>query len=230
MLLFDPPPLLARQSHPAALPLDELVRLHRAQVRRYLATNPGVTIRATHDRAGVVAAQQRQHLIKGVHREMVGGMSADEIRRFGGFTRERSARLKRLLDGENPAAVSSDAAAPVFSTEPANETNHLETRLIGALALAAALVLGYFGYYRPWQQALAGAASLSLSLKACVGAVMALGTGLPWLFCPGAFTRIFGPPSTPGKLTYLYAGTLAVAGWIAFVFFKQFLIGILSGR
>ena len=103
-ILLDPPPLLIRQFHPAGIDLEKLVTLHRSHVRSYLAANTGVTIRRVTDTAGMIRMQQRQHAIKGVYREMVGGMTAEEIRRLGGFSKERAAKFKRIMDEGNPSS------------------------------------------------------------------------------------------------------------------------------
>jgi hypothetical protein len=95
--LFDPPPLFMREHYPEAIEVGELFVLHQKKVSAYLASCPGVTIRKVYNVAGLERAQARQHDITAVYRSMVGGLTADEIRRFSVFGRSRSAALKERL-------------------------------------------------------------------------------------------------------------------------------------
>ena len=64
----------------------------------YLVSAPGVTARKIYDTAGLERAQARQHDITAVYRNMVGGLTAEEIRRFSVFGKTRSAELKKNLE------------------------------------------------------------------------------------------------------------------------------------
>lgn len=231
LLLLDPPPLLVRQYHPAGTTVDQLVGLHRTQVRRYLETNAGVTIRRASDLAGVLAAQKRQHAIKGVYRQMVGGMSADELRRLGGFTRERAAKLKRLMDGETPEQVEANPASlPPFPAHAAAEDakvswwkRDLSERAIGGVLLVCGLGLGYLGFYLPWRQAVEDAPEVSLSYKAAVISVMLVGTAPFRLFAPQWTVRVLGPSQQPNKLGYAALVGMALVGLAVVGWFKGYL-------
>jgi len=95
--LFDPPPLLMREHYPETIEVGELVGVHQQKVSAYLAASPGVTVRRVQDAAGLARSQARQHDISAVYRSMIGGLTADEIRRFSVFGRTRSAALKERL-------------------------------------------------------------------------------------------------------------------------------------
>jgi hypothetical protein len=231
LLLLDPPPLLVRQFHPAGTPVEKLLALHLTQIRGYLTANPGVTIRRVTDFTSLRAAQQRQHAIKGVYRQMVGGMSADELRRLGGFTRERAAKLKRLMDGETPAQVeASPASLPPFPAHAAAEDakvawwkRDLSERAIGGVLLACGLGLGYLGFYLPWRQAVEDAPEVSLSYKAAVISVMLVGTAPFRLFAPQWTARVLGPSQQPNKLGYAALVGLALVGLAVVGWFKGYL-------
>lgn len=96
--LFDPPPLFLREHHPERIPVEQLVEHHKRRVQTYLKGNPGLSARRVRDVTGLERAQARQHDITGVYRTMVGGLTAEEIRRFSVFGRARSAELKERLD------------------------------------------------------------------------------------------------------------------------------------
>lgn len=95
--LFNPPPLMMREHYPERTEISELFTSHKAKVKAYLASAPGVTARKVYDVAGLERAQARQHDITTVYRRMVGGLTADEIRRFSIFGKKRSAELKERL-------------------------------------------------------------------------------------------------------------------------------------
>jgi hypothetical protein len=96
--LFDPAPLLMREHHAEDVPLEALIERHKQRVRAYLDLNTGIRARKVSDIAGLERSQARQHDITAVYRKMVGGLTADEIRRFSIFGRTRSAALKERLD------------------------------------------------------------------------------------------------------------------------------------
>ena len=83
--LFDSAPLIMRGHYPAEIEVDDLLGGHKKRISAYLASHPGVTIRKVHDVAGLERAQARLHDITAVYRSMVGGLTADEIRRFSIF-------------------------------------------------------------------------------------------------------------------------------------------------
>jgi hypothetical protein len=96
--LFDPPPLILREHHPEKIGVEELLECHRGRVQTYLKADPSLIARRVRDVAGLERSQARQHDITAVYRAMVGGLTADEIRRFSVFGRVRSAELKKRLD------------------------------------------------------------------------------------------------------------------------------------
>jgi hypothetical protein len=231
LMLLDPPPLIVRQFHPAGTPVARLVELHRTQIQNYTATNPGVTIRRLSDLPSVLAAQQRQRTIKSVYREMVGGMSAEELRRLGGFTRERAAKLKRLMDGETPQQVDTNPASlPPFPAHAAAEDAQVpwwkrdfSERGVGFLLLFCGLGLGYIGFYLPWQHARNGDANLSLSYKATIIAVMLVFMAPPRILAPQWATRVLGSSQHPTKLGYAALVVFALIGIGAVEWFKGYL-------
>src|SRR2546430_12102930 len=96
--LFDPPPLILREHFPNTTAVEELVEIQKRRVSTYFKANRGVYARRAHDAAGLERSQSRQHDITAVYRSMVGGLTADEIRRFSVFGRSRAAALKDRLD------------------------------------------------------------------------------------------------------------------------------------
>jgi hypothetical protein len=95
--LFDPPPLFLREHHADGTPIETLLEWHKAKVGVYLEAHPGVTVRTVSDMSGLERAQSRQHDIAMAYRKQVGGLTADELRRFSFFGRKRSAVLKARL-------------------------------------------------------------------------------------------------------------------------------------
>ena len=100
--LFDPPPLIMREHFPEKIDVSELLDTHKQRVKAYLTANPGVTARKIYDVAGLERAQARQHDITAVYRSMVGGLTAEEVRRFSVFGKKRSAELKQQLNALGP--------------------------------------------------------------------------------------------------------------------------------
>jgi len=96
--LFDPPPLLLREHHPEQIEVESLFNIHKRRVQAYVKANPGVAIRKVSDVTGLERSQARQHDISTAYRKMVGGLKADEIRRFSVFGKARSEALKSRLD------------------------------------------------------------------------------------------------------------------------------------
>ena len=117
MRLFDPPPLLLRGHYPEKTQTSELLNIHKNKVAVYLSKNPGVYIRKVSDTAGLERLQARDHDIKAVYRKMIGGLSAEEIRRFSLFGKKRANELKGQLDAldSNPSKIINPASTDMPS-------------------------------------------------------------------------------------------------------------------
>jgi hypothetical protein len=90
--------LILREHHSEKIDIAELVEIQKRRVRAYLQATPNVAVRKVRDVAGLERSQARQHDITAVYRTMVGGLSADDVRRFSVFGKARTAALKERMD------------------------------------------------------------------------------------------------------------------------------------
>ena len=95
--LLDPPPLLLRAHLSPGTAFADVLPIHCQRVSAFLKANSGVLIRPVRDFVGVQRMQNRQHAISAIYREMVGGLSVDEIKRLGRMGRARAEELKAKM-------------------------------------------------------------------------------------------------------------------------------------
>ena len=100
--LFDPPPLLLRAHFPDSTSTEALFLHHQQRVAAYFASHPGLVAKRVYDLPDLERAQARMHAITAVYREMVGGLTAAELRRFSGFGRIRAEALKERMNAAAP--------------------------------------------------------------------------------------------------------------------------------